>query len=420
MNVENPKTCEECLGLLTGIEIPKTPRSKITDYGFVVEKNDATILFSIAKQLSKGIALTDRQYKLVKNKLIEYKDQFDKKGIDVISVSDNLLYELREIDRSHWIKVLRWKDEDILGIRFPFNKKVINRIEELRKLNSVQDLSYKDNTHYFPYTARNIYCLVEIAQRFENKFTIQDHIMEIYKQLKDYEHNKKDYVPGVYNLEIRNIPQTAIEILEKDLGKVDANNLHLYFDRRSLFGLHHFDKDAVNENLNKETLLTKEIIKRKGSAVLIKNTQFSFNEIISSLLDIKRFPILIILDEKKANDDLVETYKSIRNVIADQDISVMFRLDGTEPFNEFVRDNNLNNLVAKNTKVVYINSTKLPKPLMASKWVPNAVINYRSKGLGYNKVTEYSQQFDLQIVYEDPNNIGYWNRREKSFISGNL
>ena len=420
MNVENPKTCEECLGLLTGIEIPKTPRSKITDYGFVVEKNDATILFSIAKQLSKGIALTDRQYKLVKNKLIEYKDQFDKKGIDVISVSDNLLYELREIDRSHWIKVLRWKDEDILGIRFPFNKKVINRIEELRKLNSVQDLSYKDNTHYFPYTARNIYCLVEIAQRFENKFTIQDHVMEIYKQLKEYEHNKKDYVPGVYNLEIRNIPQTAIEILEKDLGKVDANNLHLYFDRRSLFGLHHFDKDAVNENLNKETLLTKEIIKRKGSAVLIKNTQFSFNEIVSSLLDIKRFPILIILDEKKANDDLVETYNSIRNVIADQDISVMFRLDGNEPFNEFVRDNNLNNLVAKNTKVVYINSTKLPKPLMASKWVPNAVINYRSKGLGYNKVTEYSQQFDLQIVYEDPNNIGYWNRREKSFISGNL
>ena len=136
MNVENPQTCEECLSLLTGIIIPR-PKVRLTgstDFGFNLKSEDATILISIAKQLSKGIAMTDRQYALVKKKLSEYETQFDDKNIDVISISENLLYELREIDRSHWIKVLHWKDEDILGIRFPFNKKVIKHLDELKKL----------------------------------------------------------------------------------------------------------------------------------------------------------------------------------------------------------------------------------------------------------------------------------------------
>lgn len=418
MNVKNPQTCEECLGLLTGIEIPKQQASRKTDYGYSLQKNDATILISIAKQLSKGIALTDRQYDLVKTKLKEYESQFDDRGIDVVSVCENLMYDLREIDRSHWIKILRWKDDDILGIRFPFNKKVIDRVQELRRLNPVKDLAYKDNTHYFPLTARNVFELVGIAKRFNSKFSIQDPVLEIYNQLIEYEQNKENYVPGIYNYKIKNLPEQAISCLENELGPVTQENIHLYFDRRSLYGLHSFDKDLVAKRINKESQLVQKIIKRTSSGLVCRKDTFTFDDCVSALLDLKRFPLLIVLDEKTSNDDIVVTYRSLRNFIADQDISVLFRLDGPAPFNDFVQQNNLNNSVAENTKVVYINNNKLPKPLLQSGWRPNAVINYYGKGLAFNKVTQYAQQSDLQIIYEDPNTIGYWNRTEKRFVSG--
>ena len=103
--------------------------------------------------------------------------------IDIQEHINNLKYPLREIDRSHWLKILHYNGEEILGIRFPFNKKVIDRIEELRRLSSQKVAEYKDCTHYFALTPQNIFGLVEIANRFNSKFVIHKEITEIYNQL---------------------------------------------------------------------------------------------------------------------------------------------------------------------------------------------------------------------------------------------
>lgn len=420
MNVENPQTCEECLGLLTGIDIPKPYNPKPKDYGYKLAKSDAGILISMAKQVSNGVALTDRQYALVKKKLLEYEDQFDDNGIDVTKVINNLMYELREIDRSHWIKVLRWKDDDILGIRFPFNKKVINHVESLRKLNKIHDLAYKDNTHYFPYTAQNIFALVNIAKRFESKFQIQSDVLNQYNLLLDYENNKHEYVPGVYNNCVKNIPDQAISDLAETLGQPNNETLHLYYDRRYLYGFDHFDSE-VSTCIANLPHLSQHIVNRKSSTISIPNTKFSFHELVSSLYDLKRFPLLIVVEEKTAHDSIVSTYNAFRHTIDNQDISVLFRKDGNDPFNDYVKENNLNNLVASNTKIVYINNTKLPKPLLQAKWLPSCVLNFGGKSLSFNNVTQFIQQFDLQIIYEDPkNSLGYWNRQERKYTRGNL
>ena len=62
-------TIEDCLELLAGFR-------KESD-SLKLEKNDYTIMHSIAKQVFKGTALTDRQYALMKTKLIPYSDQFN-------------------------------------------------------------------------------------------------------------------------------------------------------------------------------------------------------------------------------------------------------------------------------------------------------------------------------------------------------
>ena len=103
----NQHTCEYCISQLTGILIPRPFNAKETNFGYDMRTSDAKILKSIAKQLSKKIPMTDRQYELAKTKLLEYKDQFVKNNIDIESAIQNLAYPLRKIDRSHTLKIIQ-------------------------------------------------------------------------------------------------------------------------------------------------------------------------------------------------------------------------------------------------------------------------------------------------------------------------
>ena len=105
MNLET-NTCEDCLSLLTGVTIPtpgqlmplRSYQKKSIETTYIMLSSDVTILNSIARQLQKSIALTDRQYELVKEKLISYKDQFAKNNINVVEACENLKFPLRVID----------------------------------------------------------------------------------------------------------------------------------------------------------------------------------------------------------------------------------------------------------------------------------------------------------------------------------
>lgn len=413
---KNPTTCEDCLSLLTGIEIPRETYSKrYSDYGYIINKTDATILVSIAKQLSKKIAMTDRQYDLVQSKLLEYKDQFNHNGIDIEALSKVLKYELREIDRSHWVKIMTYEGTEMIGIRFPFNKKIIDRLEDLRKISNLgvrKKIVKQNNTHFFPLDTQSLFNVVKIAKRFEHKFDIQPDILEAYALLEEFNENRDKYIPGVYNGEVRNISHLAKEGLIAEC----ENNLALYYDRRFKYGLIHFDENIAQSYFHFSSL-SKKIITRQENSVVWNNLEnINFNEFVHSLFELNRFPVLIVLDEKEAHDDLVSTYNSFRHVLKNEEISVLFRKDGKDPFNQYVHDNKLNNPVDKNTKVVYISNNKLPKPLLQTDWTHRTVMLIRPRGLGYNNVTKYVQSCDCLIICEDKSRSGYFNRSSRKFV----
>ena len=416
---EKVTTCEDCLSLLTGVEIPRVSAKSYQDFGLILKQNDATILISIAKQLSKKIAMTDRQYELVKTKLLaDYKDQFEKVGVDLKSVIYELKYPLREVDRSHWVKVMTYNDENILGIRFPFNKKIIDRVEELRRLNPRQDIKYDKHTHYFSINTKNIYALVQIAKRFEHKFSIQKDILEAYEKICYFNENKKDYVPGIYNNKLVNLCDSAVQKLREELGSLDEDNYVLYMDRRYLYGLHHFEN--TEEKLKNLNILSRKIVERDQATIIIDKNKFPMNQIVESVIELQRFPVLIVLEDKHAHDDLVMTYNAFKGVVDNKDISVMFRKDGQDPFNYYVQQQGLNNPVDKNTKIVYINSTKLPKPLLQSEFRANCVLHTHKKGLSWNNTIGYAQSCDLQIIWDDSSNLGHWDRHQRKFIHGDM
>lgn len=414
MKLENVTTCEDCLSLLTGVEIPKQTSKSYQDFGFQLASTDATILISIAKQLAKKIPLTDRQYELVKKKLLEdYRTQFDNYGVDLDSVIENLKFPLREVDRSHWLKIVKWNNENILGIRFPFNKKIIDRVEELRVLNKRGDVKYDKHIHYFNITPSNIVSLVEIADRFPHKFEIDIEIKEAYDTFKEYEKNKQDYIPGIFDNVLRNLPDSAVQKLREELGPLTDETYPLYYDRRYIYGLHHFENTV--QKCNNLSTLSKKIVNRDNACIIIHKEEFSLDLLISSIVELQRLPILIVLDPKTAYDDLVTLHNSLKHIIPSRDISVLFRKDGPDLFNTYVSENGINNPVDTNTQIVYINNTKLPKPLLQSKFKHRSVLELH-KSLTYNNVIAYTQSCDLQIVYDDETGIGYWNRRQRTYI----
>src|SRR5210317_1214184 len=74
-----------------------------------LESTDITIMHSIARQVFKGTALTDRQFTLMQEKLSRYKDQF-KESCDFDSAVKSLRQPLREIDRNKYIKLVSTPD----------------------------------------------------------------------------------------------------------------------------------------------------------------------------------------------------------------------------------------------------------------------------------------------------------------------
>jgi hypothetical protein len=68
----------------------------------------------------------------------------------------------------------------------------------------------------------------------------------------------------------------------------------------------------------------------------------------------------------------------------DHEMSVMFRLPSNthEIFNNFVKNNNLNNPLTEDTKVVFV-SSKLPKPVLKSKIKFHCVLNMGFSNVHY-------------------------------------
>ena len=156
-------TVEDSLELLVGL------RKTVL---FDLEKSDVSFLSSIARQTFKGVALTDRQCNVVKEKLLKYKEQFIKEEYNIDLALTNLRMPLRDIDRSKFIKLidgapLSYPNEKWIRIRFPFSKKLIAELDHmLRLFNLEYNHSKGSHEHHFKLTERAVF---ELVSRFQSR-----------------------------------------------------------------------------------------------------------------------------------------------------------------------------------------------------------------------------------------------------------
>jgi len=398
-------TIEDYLELLTGI---KESRLK-TD--FAISKSDFNLLTSLARQVFKGIALTDRQFNLAKIKLLEYKDQFESNGFENIEIDfDNLRMPLRSIDRSKWIKIVdypgdmiyeSYKTHSWIAVRFIFNKKLISVIDVIKSTDKDAIYDKENKIHYFALTEKNIYNIINALK--DKNFEIDPLLQEKYEIIKSMHDNKNNYIPGIYGFKLKNLNANALDYIVSDIGDPDKNNLALFKDRDDLYGLEHFDQNDLNASINQLTILSQKIVRRQKNTILINKNTYNFDRVAESILELHRFPLLIVLNPNNDFDELVQTYQSFANIIST--VSVLYRKDNIDKegkeFNQYISDNELNQKLDSNPKIVYIKDDKFPKTLLKSNWKPSAAIIFGSRSLLTNsKLQSYIGDLDLIIHYD--------------------
>lgn len=405
-------TVEDCIEILAGMQKQNGE--------FNLERSDYNLITSLARQTYKGIAYTDRQYQLAVQKVSYYKDQFESNGYNIDLALESLRLPTRQLDRSRWVKIVDapnkmvYKSEDKglwIAIRFVFQKKLISEIEHIKR--TIGDGIYDklEKTHFFPLNERNAYEIISTFNQ-DKGFEVEQELKEYYEKLKFMNQNKEQYLPGIYNFKLKNLHEKNLDYAISSIGEPSLDNLHFYYDQKDRFGLYHFDEHDVSASMKNLTSLSRKIVQRTKNQILINNKEFTIENLAESVLELYRFPLIVVLTEKTCYDELIKYHRAFEGIIPNESCSVMFRLDNADgaEFNQYIKRHNLNNLVDNDTKIVYINSSKIPKPLLKSDWQPIAAIT-NSSGYRSNtsKVDTYIENLDLIIHYDD--DVSPWKRR---------
>ena len=409
---------EDCLELMCGLLIEEefTPAIEIAE-------KDKKLLLSISQSTFKGKALSDRQYEVCKKILTNgYQKDFLDRNVDLPSSLNNIRKPLRKIDRSEYIAIENYQDNlgnagwqfhnyngKCLVVRFPFNMKYSKLIGEIKKFILYPSEGYKSDNYknILPFNETIVYKTISLFKGLIKD--IDPVLLKMHEEIDEWVKHREKYVPGIYGLQIKNTPLDIVQPLIDKIGKPSIENLFLYKDKREQAGLVHFDEGDLNDSIKNVKPLTKKILSRNHSLIQINKKQHPINEVLDTLLELKRFPLLVILDEKDPLDQLVQFHNLTKNIIPIEEISVLFRKENrTEGrhFNDYLKTQKINNKLDINTKIVYINNKKIPKDLLKGVWEPECVISLGSVR-HYNKIDKLIHQYDLTIHYDRED--GYWN-----------
>ncbi len=136
----------------------------------------------------------------------------------------------------------------------------------------------------------------------------------------------------------------------------------------------------------------------------IKPNKYDMDFLFGAIDDLGQWPVLVVLeDETSAYKKVKECYEVLTKYVRNEEMTVFFRLDNGQPdhkeFNQFIKDNTLNNYIDSKTKVVFITKTRIPKPLYKADWHPNTAVVFPIHDFG--KMSAYLNDFATVYYYNE-------------------
>jgi hypothetical protein len=362
--------------------------------GMVSDLKDKKVIRSLRHHTHvKEIGLTSRQVELVTTILKKHRSVFEEHNVDFNSAIVNTRLGVRTIDRVRSIKLI----DGCIAVRFPFSTQILKKIRPLQS--KIAKHFYKDKTHFFPATHKNLYQIISALEGIN--FEIDKELINAYEDCKDISLHKHMHLPYVEIGKIERLHKTAKSTLIDELGTPTSENIHLFKDRSILYGTL-VNQDQVDTALQSKTELTGLIANRTKSNVNLLPSEFEYSDIFNSMLELNRFPLMIVLDDKSTLQQLKTTHNALQGIVANEDISVLYRLPnkgiGVE-YNEYVKSSKINNRLDKTTKVLYTNKNKLQKTILKENIQAKTILLCSSTRL-HSKLESYATSSDLIIHYD--------------------
>ena len=360
-----------------------------------INHRDDEILASLSKQMAANIYVTERQADLA----IKIIGENIKHLLQLSEIIKNPKWDnsFRIIQRFKYLHLVKNTNPDRFFIEIGFNhtKTFTKKLDELKNKLSIPLTRIKNNVWQIPYSELDLYHLVELvkSQNFEISPEILEAHREIFEILKQ-ENKDKIYIDidASENLknrvssEVGEIVNTNILLEDRKIG-YQYEIFHSFFQKKS------------------EKNLIEKIATRTGSQIFLSSKTHELNDIVSSLQELNRFPMLVIFDSLPEKSE--KNLKILRNSLIENNVNegvgIYFRHNNDQngkPFNEQISQFQYNQPLNNNTVIAGITNLKIPKFLLKLKWQPKSVL-VLAQVLGSNRVKLLTDYCDLVIHYQD-------------------
>jgi hypothetical protein len=374
---------------------------------------DKTILHSIARQINNGLGLTDRQIDMILTKSERYKGGLTANGVDLEKITQDKSTRLpvREIDRSQKVSLATDEDE---------NRQYI--IVKHQNSQEFYELWLKASEKLVGFVQENLSNKIVVLNEVNVKiiveaveplgFIIDQEIDEIYREIEKIVKNPEKFQPTL-KIENDTVDIENFNFKEKDkfldnFKKVKSTNFLKLLNRAKNAGIAinsiDFTKNIENLGIVDLPDLTKSVILENTTKFQIDIESHTIDDILKTINFLDQWPLVVVVDDDiTCFNRISEFIDSLKQYVDKSEITVFFRLKkdvgNSEKFHEYIAENQLNNYITKDTKVVFLSRSKIPKPLLKSGWKPTSAI--AMSNLVFGKMSVYLNDVINVYYYND-------------------
>jgi hypothetical protein len=350
---------------------------------------DSSITQSLTAQLWKGNSLTEKQGALSLKIIKKYHKALSiATGIDILQFVSNPVYKypFRQTQTVKKISMFSRVSDSIVGkiikVEFPFNESYIDYIKKNKHNTDTAFWSKDERAWLFNLSEKNVNFLKKFMA--EENFECDEEFLKASQQ--------QDLI--VNNID-KNLPMLCLENgvpyyknATQYLPALSATEiLPAIFEART-HGIKAWDDNIQNFIDSLENTVLKNFLNSElGVVTQVDNKSNPIHSLKEIVLNLR--PCIFVIPGGKEIEYLKSTYEFLSSIGIDKkNISVLFRMSNNsgKQFNDFVKNQELNNPLNENTEIVFIDG-KVPKTLLKSKIYFNSVIN-----LGYTNA-HYSCRF---------------------------
>ena len=367
----------------------------------LVDPKDARVLRSLNTAVHSPAFITENQSKLLLKILKENSEKFNFLGEDfsraLTSPSWSKIF--RPVDKTKKMFIGKNPaDEPAIVLEFAFSSHIRKLLGNLTKKTDGPIVSINTKIYQCDLTEKNIVILLEglKGEGFEVSEDLQNH----YKTIKSWSENEVKNQFLLTTITHQNFQKH----ITNDLGIETAIDENIIVDRSNRYQYFLENPQKSPENL------VEKIAYRQNSKLWIDSKQYTVDDIVGALVKLKRFPVMFVFDGFATMDQeekLQEIASALENHGVNDSVGIYFRLPNTEvgkKFNELIAKRKYNSQLDKNTKVVGVQSGKIPKFFLSNEWKPMSVVSL-GVTLRHSKTAVYANCCDLIISHTDTNSI---------------